>query len=71
MLPNQLEAIVSVIAIAHLGAVERMADYKVPSRVVLGQGPLPRNANGKIRKAQLRELAKSLAPAGRSSGVQS
>jgi acyl-CoA synthetase (AMP-forming)/AMP-acid ligase II len=38
----------------------RMADYKVPARVVLGREPLPRNANGKIQKAELREMAKAL-----------
>jgi len=35
----------------------RMADYKVPDWVVLSEEPLPRNANGKIQKAELRELA--------------
>jgi long-chain acyl-CoA synthetase len=49
---------------------ERMADYKVPSRVLLGQGPLPRNANGKIQKAELRELAKALRPARGAAGAQ-
>ena len=39
---------------------ERMADYKVPARVLVGHHPLPRNANGKIQKAELREMAKSL-----------
>lgn len=38
---------------------ERMADYKVPGRVVIGKTPLPRNANGKIQKAELREAARS------------
>ena len=37
-----------------------MADYKVPGRVVVGCSPLPRNANGKIQKAELRESARSL-----------
>ena len=41
---------------------ERMADYKVPGRVVIGKDPLPRNANGKIQKAELRETAKTLPP---------
>ncbi len=41
---------------------ERMADYKVPGRVVLGHTPLPRNANGKIQKADLREMAAALPP---------
>ncbi|MFD0666869.1 class I adenylate-forming enzyme family protein [Ramlibacter sp. MAHUQ-53] len=39
---------------------ERMADYKVPGRVVIGQQPLPRNANGKIQKADLRRMALEL-----------
>jgi long-chain acyl-CoA synthetase len=41
---------------------ERMADYKVPGRVVIGREPLPRNANGKIQKAELRAMAQSLGP---------
>ncbi|MGO8920975.1 MAG: class I adenylate-forming enzyme family protein [Stellaceae bacterium] len=36
---------------------ERMADYKVPERVELVREPLPRNANGKVQKAALRERA--------------
>ncbi len=36
---------------------DRMADYKVPDWVVLSEEPLPRNANGKIQKAELRLLA--------------
>ena len=35
----------------------RMADYKVPDWVVLSEQPLPRNANGKIQKAELRQMA--------------
>ena len=38
----------------------RMADYKVPEYVVVGNRPLPRNANGKIQKADLREAAQKL-----------
>ena len=34
----------------------RMADYKVPEIVTLRSEPLPRNANGKILKAVLRQL---------------
>ncbi len=34
---------------------ERMADYKVPALVFAGHDPLPRNANGKIQKAVLRD----------------
>jgi long-chain acyl-CoA synthetase len=39
---------------------EQMADYKVPGRVVIGTVPLPRNPNGKIQKAELREKARAL-----------
>jgi long-chain acyl-CoA synthetase len=38
----------------------RIADYKVPSRIVISSSPLPRNANGKIQKADLRALVKTL-----------
>jgi acyl-CoA synthetase (AMP-forming)/AMP-acid ligase II len=41
---------------------ERMADYKVPGQVVIGRDPLPRNANGKIQKAELRQTALRLPP---------
>jgi len=37
---------------------ERMADYKVPEFVELMAEPLPRNANGKVQKATLRERAR-------------
>ena len=37
-----------------------MADYKVPDYVVMVNGPLPRNANGKIQKDWLREMALEL-----------
>ncbi len=33
----------------------RLADYKVPETVTIERAPLPRNANGKIQKAVLRE----------------
>lgn len=39
---------------------ERMADYKMPGRAVVGKALLPRNADGKIQKAELRETAKTL-----------
>jgi len=42
---------------------ERMADYKVPEVIELVSDPLPRNANGKVQKAVLRERARA---AGRS-----
>jgi acyl-CoA synthetase (AMP-forming)/AMP-acid ligase II len=35
---------------------ERLADYKVPETVSLRTTPLPRNANGKVLKAKLREV---------------
>ena len=37
---------------------ERMADYKVPEVIELVAEPLPRNANGKLQKAVLRERAR-------------
>jgi len=36
---------------------ERLADYKVPERIVVGGDPLPRNANGKLQKQDLRQAA--------------
>ena len=38
---------------------ERMADYKVPEVIELVAEPLPRNANGKLQKAVLRERARA------------
>jgi long-chain acyl-CoA synthetase len=34
---------------------ERLSDYKVPETVALTGEPLPRNANGKVMKKQLRD----------------
>jgi acyl-CoA synthetase (AMP-forming)/AMP-acid ligase II len=34
---------------------ERLSDYKVPETLVVTLDPLPRNANGKVMKRQLRE----------------
>jgi len=34
---------------------ERLSDYKVPETIDLRAEPLPRNANGKVMKRQLRE----------------
>ena len=34
---------------------ERLSDYKVPETMQLISEPLPRNANGKVVKRQLRE----------------
>lgn len=42
---------------------QRLSDYKVPALVVVSAEPLPRNANGKIQKAGLRERASSLSEA--------
>jgi long-chain acyl-CoA synthetase len=39
---------------------ERMADYKVPELVELVREPLPRNANGKVQKALLRQRAAAM-----------
>ena len=39
---------------------ERLSDYKVPVDVVIEADALPRNANGKIQKAALRERAAAL-----------
>jgi long-chain acyl-CoA synthetase len=38
---------------------ERLADYKVPETVKLHTAPLPRNANGKVLKSELRGIARS------------
>jgi long-chain acyl-CoA synthetase len=35
---------------------ERLSDYKVPETVALTLQPLPRNANGKVMKKQLRDM---------------
>ncbi|MBR0827930.1 acyl--CoA ligase [Bradyrhizobium manausense] len=35
---------------------ERLSDYKVPETMAMTADPLPRNANGKVLKRQLREL---------------
>ena len=42
---------------------ERLSDYKVPVEVVIAAEALPRNANGKIQKAELRERAAALGEA--------
>ena len=36
---------------------DHLSDYKVPDFFTLRDEPLPRNANGKILKRELRELA--------------
>ncbi|MBR1209800.1 class I adenylate-forming enzyme family protein [Bradyrhizobium sp. JYMT SZCCT0180] len=39
---------------------ERLSDYKVPETIDLTADPLPRNANGKVLKRQLRELREAI-----------
>ena len=36
---------------------ERLSDYKVPETIDLTAEPLPRNANGKVMKRQLRQAS--------------
>jgi acyl-CoA synthetase (AMP-forming)/AMP-acid ligase II len=48
---------------------ERLSNYKVPGQVIVATTPLPRNANGKIQKADLRERAMRLAAASASEPV--
>ncbi|CAN5232011.1 class I adenylate-forming enzyme family protein [soil metagenome] len=36
---------------------ERLSDYKVPETIVISTEPLPRNANGKVMKKDLREAS--------------
>jgi long-chain acyl-CoA synthetase len=38
---------------------ERLSDYKVPETMDVRTDPLPRNANGKVMKRQLREAAQA------------
>ena len=38
---------------------QRMADYKVPEVIAFSSEPLPRNANGKVQKAALRQRARA------------
>ena len=44
----------------------RLSDYKVPESFTLSDTPLPRNANGKLVKRELRDLVGSLPGAGKS-----
>jgi len=44
---------------------ERLADYKVPETVTFVDAPLPRNANGKIMKAELRTRTERAAASGK------
>ena len=41
---------------------EQLADFKVPQRIVVVGGPLPRNPGGKLLKAQLRKSVEWGAP---------
>ena len=59
---NAADASVTESAIRDFCA-SRMADYKVPEYVVVRNQPLPRNANGKIQKHDLRDLAQALGSA--------
>ncbi len=63
------EAVVAFVAVENDGptsdqvrdwCAERLSDYKVPKDVVIEAVALPRNANGKIQKAELRERAAAL-----------
>jgi len=51
----------SEVGVADLRAwcAERLSDYKVPETIDLSTDPLPRNANGKVLKRQLREARAS------------
>lgn len=46
----------SSIATLQAWCAERLSDYKVPETIDLTTEPLPRNANGKVLKRQLREV---------------
>ncbi len=63
------EVVVAFIAVENDGptpdrvrewCAKRLSDYKVPQEVVIETAALPRNANGKIQKAELRERAAAL-----------
>jgi long-chain acyl-CoA synthetase len=47
----------------------RLADYKVPEEVTLTDGPLPRNANGKLMKRMLREQDQATRGGGAGTGA--
>ncbi|HZV05815.1 MAG TPA: class I adenylate-forming enzyme family protein [Gemmataceae bacterium] len=66
VLGQRVHAIVVVPDNSALGAdrirefcADRLADYKVPEAVTLHKAPLPRNANGKVLKAVLRQTIHS------------
>jgi long-chain acyl-CoA synthetase len=61
VLGEEVGAVVQVAPGAHLTveelrafASERLARYKIPAHIVLRDEPLPRNANGKIMKRDLK-----------------
>jgi len=63
VLGQRVHAIVVVPEMSGLSAADvrqfcaaRLADYKVPETISLCNIPLPRNANGKVLKATLREM---------------
>jgi long-chain acyl-CoA synthetase len=49
----------------------QVADYKVPDFITLSREPLPRNLNGKLVKAPLREKALAMAEERRANGARS
>ena len=49
----------------------QVADYKVPDFITLRKEPLPRNLNGKLVKAPLRELALQMAQQRQAAGARS
>jgi long-chain acyl-CoA synthetase len=49
----------SLVTARFSNCAERLADYKVPETVDLRVTPLPRNANGKILKSELRDENRS------------
>jgi acyl-CoA synthetase (AMP-forming)/AMP-acid ligase II len=49
----------------------QVADYKVPDYITLSREPLPRNLNGKLVKAPLREKALAMAEERRAAGAKS
>jgi O-succinylbenzoic acid--CoA ligase len=61
VLGERVVAVVSVDADAYDAAIasarcrEVLADYKVPEEIQVHDGPLPRNAGGKLLKRRLRE----------------
>jgi len=46
----------------------RLSDYKVPESYTLSDTPLPRNANGKLVKRTLRDMASTMEAAAKGPG---